>query len=165
MRSLPQDCILVILGFYAPGFEPVVRSCIADCGLQKRVFLAGETSLQGVAEWVGSADVGIALHKLTDYNTRNLGIASNKIFEYMSGGAAMLVFEQDEASQVIEGGGAGICVDANNESAIQKALFRIVESPERLRTMQINSRRLFEREYYFENHFGPVLKVIRSLCN
>ena len=113
----------------------------------------------------GSADVGIALHKLIDYSTHNLGVASNKIFEYMSGGAAMLVFGQDEASQVIEGGGAGICVDANNESAIRKALTRIVESPERLRTMQINSRRLFETEYYFENHFGPVLKVIRSLCN
>ena len=165
MRFLPEDCVLVIGGFYAAGFEPVVRSCIADCRLQKRVFLAGETSLEGVAEWVGSADVGIALHKLIDYSTRNLGVASNKIFEYISGGAAILASAQEEASQVIEGGGAGICVDANNESAIQEALTRIVESPQRLRTMQINSRRLFEREYYFEKHFGVVLKVVRSLCN
>ena len=109
-------------------------------------------------------DVGLALMPLTsdDVNLRTMAGASNKPFDYLARGLALLVSDLAEWKALFVDPGYGLACNPEDPESIGQALRWFVEHPTEVRRMGERGRVKVEREWNYETQFAPVLRRLTA---
>ena len=89
------------------------------------------------------ADVGFFLHK-PDSPNPSMSMP-NKVFEYMAAGIGMIISPVEGVKKLVEGSNAGISVPGVTPEELSRVIRRLIESPELVSELKMNSRAAFEK--------------------
>jgi glycosyltransferase involved in cell wall biosynthesis len=108
------------------------------------------------------AHVGLALMPLAtdDVNMRNMTGASNKPFDYMAAGLALLVSNLSDWKTMFVDPGFGLACDPTDADSVSMALAWFVDHPEARRAMAARGRNKIEADWNYDTQFRTVLESL-----
>jgi glycosyltransferase involved in cell wall biosynthesis len=111
-------------------------------------------------------DIGLALMPMDSKNL-NLSFltgASNKPFDYMASGLALLVSKSPDWQQLYVEPGYGLSCDPNDPESIAKVLNWYLEHPVEMRSMGELGRQRILAEWNYETQFAGVQNLLGQAC-
>lgn len=132
-------------------------------GLQERVRYLGVLDRPELFLALATADLGVSFMpvKTTDINLRHMVGASNKAFDYLAGGAALLMSNLPDWIEMYGNGIYGVACDPEEPAAIARTLEDLLDNPGRLAEMGERGRRRILEDWNYETQFEPVHVVLR----
>ena len=154
---------LRVIGYESPG-SPGYAIRLVERGGQPggtKVVYSGQVSRDRLLAEAARASVGLALlpKSAGDVNLTHIIGASNKVFDYMAAGLALLVPNLPDWMEFVESGFGRACDPADARS-ISAQLDWFAEHPQECRAMGETGRRKIEQEWNYERAFQPVLSVL-----
>jgi glycosyltransferase involved in cell wall biosynthesis len=169
LADLPSSVRLRIAGYETVGHPRYARELEEFAGslrLGSRFeYLGSLSSRQALLPEPRKAHVGLALMpiKAMDLNLQAMTGASNKPFEYMACGLALLVSDLPDWSEMfVEPGYARSCNPEDPES-IASALRWFIENPVKTRNMGERGRKQVLDEWNYETQFEAVSRALESV--
>jgi glycosyltransferase involved in cell wall biosynthesis len=109
-------------------------------------------------------DVGVALMPMrtSDLNERTMAGASNKGFDYLACGLALLVSNVPDYQQMYVTPEYGLACDPDSPASIAKALQWFLDHPRERKVMGERGRERIQTEWNYEKQFSPVLEILSS---
>jgi glycosyltransferase involved in cell wall biosynthesis len=159
---------LKIAGYEAPGARGYVRRLV-DLGRTDNsnslVDYVGQISRDHLLSSAAHAHVGLALMPLTseDINLRYMTGASNKVFDYMAAGLAVLVSELPDWHEIFVTQGFARACDPADSNSIATALGWFLDHTEERRRMAGRGRAKIETAWNFDQAFSPVMFELSKL--
>jgi glycosyltransferase involved in cell wall biosynthesis len=153
---MPQELALVIAGYGSPETIRGLELLAQKLGVGHRVFMVGH--VPDVLSLVNEADFGISL-VASDPGRRNrhhVGLASNKIFEYLAMGKPVIVSSNWETEAFMEKYRCGVCVRECTAPGIAKAVLKIMSRGAENRALVENARKVHIENTHFEKRFQLV---------
>jgi glycosyltransferase involved in cell wall biosynthesis len=159
--------------FEFAGYETVGHSAYAALLLKA----AEERDIRHRVKYLGSipqrsdllgacrrAHVGVALMPLRsdDLNQQTMAGASNKPFDFLACGLALLVSQLPDWKELFVDPGYGVACDPDDAASIAEALAWFVEHPEETRLMGESGRGRVLQDWNYETQFEPVLRKLES---
>ncbi len=115
----------------------------------------GILNREGMRQLFATASVGI----LAYLPLRNhLYSVPNKIFEYMSGGLAVIASDLPMQRQIITQSGGGVCADPTSPKALAEAMLFMLENPEKRDSMAMAGRQAVVERFCWENEWTRLLE-------
>lgn len=157
---LPQELRLCIVGYETIGhlgYSAKITRLADTLGVADRVRLLGTVpSRDELLSVTRCAHVGLALMPLAegDLNMRDMVGASNKPFEYLACGCALLVTDLPQWRERFVDTDLGRACDPEDPNSIAEALRWFVEHPAQMRRMGEQGRERVLREWNYERQFG-----------
>lgn len=157
---------LVVAGYVPPGAEGHVEAMRAEAerlGIGHRFTYAGPVPRRkDLLDLCATCDVGLALMPLRsgDVNLRAMTGASNKAFDYLACGLALVVSDLPDWRAMFVDAGFAVACDPRDEGSIERALREYAADPARLREMGERGRRRVAAEWNYEARFAPVLDLL-----
>jgi glycosyltransferase involved in cell wall biosynthesis len=163
-RSCGRAC-LRIAGYEAPGAAGYVRRLLelgGDSNSTAVVEYAGQVPRADLVAKAARAHVGLALvpHNGNDVNMRHMTGASNKPFDYMAAGLALLVSERPDWRDMFVAPGYARACDPANPTSIAAALSWFLDHPAERRAMGASGRAKIEAEWNYDSAFEPVMSAL-----
>jgi glycosyltransferase involved in cell wall biosynthesis len=165
LTMLPDDVKLRIVGYETVGHRGYVgelREAAFAFGIARRVDFVGAVPRHELLTGCRRCDVGIAFmpRLSSDINEQNMVGASNKPFDYMASGLALLVSELPEWRAVFADDGYGLACDSDDATSIAAAIRWFVVHRDEMRRMGERGRQRVLAEWNYETQFAPVLECI-----
>jgi hypothetical protein len=170
IAALPVEASLTVVGYETAGSAghlAAMRKRAIELGIETRLNLAGTlVGRHEVLEVCRRHDVGLALMPMDsgDINLRTMTGASNKPFDYLSGGLALLVSQLPDWEEMFVRPGYAIACDPSRQESLASALRWFTGHPMETRAMGEKGRQQVQREWNYEAQFGPVLEVLEHAC-
>jgi len=164
LARLPERIKLCVIGYETIGHRGYVgelREAVNRLGIRGRVRLPGTLAdRRELLAWCRKCDVGLAfMPKVSeDINMQAMVGASNKPFDYLSCGLALLVSDLPDWRAAYVETGYGLACDSNDPESIAGALRWFLDHPVEMRAMGERGRRKIAEEWNYENQFSPVLE-------
>jgi len=166
MAALPERVQLHFAGYAPTGSRSYPRDFLAEAGrlgLADRVRFLG--TLDRRTELLAAcreATVGLALVPIrsADPNMSAMAGASNKPFDYMACGLALVVSALPEWTAMYVDPGYAIACDPGDPRSIAAAIARLDEDAEATRRMGERGARRILEEWNYETQFSPVMARI-----
>lgn len=161
-----QGAELTVVGYgttNSPDHPQAVLRAAERFGVADRVRITGAMSHSEVLALTPDHDIGIVLLEQPpawDDNLNSLFGASNKIFEYLGTGLAVLTILTPDLLTNIVDTGYGVGCPTSDVEAIRQALTWILAHREEVAAMGRRGREAVEREWNYEVSFAPVLAVL-----
>jgi mannosyltransferase len=159
-RLLPRysDFTAVIVGAVAPeqaGFAAELKRRIEAAGLQSRIVMTGELSIEAVQYWY---------RRLTIYafTSRNEGFGLTLI-EAMSVGAALVASRAGAAELVVDDGVTGVLTPPGDVDALVAALEPLMRDPASCVAMGRRARARVLEKFSLDAEAGRIAEVYRVL--
>jgi glycosyltransferase involved in cell wall biosynthesis len=156
---------LRIVGYEAPGAAGYVQRLIKLGGggdSTRLVDYAGQIPRANLVTTATQAHVGLALITGSDVNIRHLTGASNKVFDYMAAGLALLVSDQPDWRQMFVGPGYARACDPADPASIAAALTWFLDHPAERQEMGASGRARIEAEWNYDSAFAPVMSFLSN---
>jgi glycosyltransferase involved in cell wall biosynthesis len=145
--------------------------------VQRLLELGGGNNPTGIVHYVGQvprradlvavaarAHVGLAFILAASYdrdlNMRHMTGASNKAFDYMAAGLALLVSDQPDWREMFVGPGYARACDPTDPASIATALAWFVDHPAERRAMGASGRAKIATEWNYDSAFEPIISVL-----
>ena len=169
MAMAPRGIKLSIVGYEPNGYVGYVERLEQEA---KRVgvgsqfhYLGPLPSRRDMLSVCRNSDVGIALMPMRngDLNESSMAGASNKPFDYLSCGLALLVSDLPEWKKMFVKPGYGLACNPEDPESIAKALRWFAEHPTETRMMGERGRQRILCEWNYQAQFAPVLEAIQRL--
>jgi glycosyltransferase involved in cell wall biosynthesis len=163
LAELPASVSLTIAGYETSGHVghlDALAKLAAELGVANRVTYVGTVrTRQELMRQCSHCDVGLSLMPLetSDVNERAMVGASNKAFDYMAGGLAVLVSARQDWQDVFVAGGFGLDCDPRSAESIAAALSAWLVQPNQRVEMGERGRRQIATAWNYETVFAPVL--------
>jgi glycosyltransferase involved in cell wall biosynthesis len=108
------------------------------------------------------AHVGLAFMPLhcSDLNMAHMAGASNKPFDYMAAGLALLVSDRPDWRNMFVGPGYARACDPTDPASIAAALAWFIDHPAERRAMGASGRAQIEAEWNYDAAFEPVMSAL-----
>jgi glycosyltransferase involved in cell wall biosynthesis len=166
VRRLHGRACLRIVGYEAPG---------AAGHVQRLLELAGGSNSSGVVDHAGQvpqradllataaqAHIGLALMPChgKDVNLDHMTGASNKPFEYMAAGLALLVSDRADWRDMFVAPSYARACDPTDPASIAAALAWFLDHPAERRAMGARGRDKIEAEWNYDVAFAPVISAL-----
>jgi glycosyltransferase involved in cell wall biosynthesis len=132
----------------------------AQLGIAGRVeFLGPVPQREELLALCRQCDVGLSLmpKQSLDNNEQTMTGASNKPFDYLACGLALLVSDLPDWRVLFVDGGYALAVDPADPHSIATAVRWLLEHPAESRAMGERGRQRILREWNYEEQFAPVL--------
>jgi glycosyltransferase involved in cell wall biosynthesis len=171
LSLVPDTVRLRIVGYETAGTRGYVAELIGRAkalGITDRVeFLGAVPQRSQLLELTRKSDIGFALMPMTsnDTNLRTMTGASNKPFDYMACGLALIVSDLPAWRQMFVAPGYAVCCDPNNAESIASAIRSLSDNPKRMRSMGESGRRKILSAWNYDEAFAPVLEKIVTRSN
>lgn len=129
-------------------------------GLSDVVLFYGRHPKSEMPSFYANADVCIV-------SLKDEGIVGNtipgKVQEYMSAGKAILAYMNGDIKGLIEDAKCGICVPAEDENGLIKAMESIIEKKDLLGNMGTNARLYYQMNYTLDKHVDRLEELLLKL--
>jgi glycosyltransferase involved in cell wall biosynthesis len=159
---------LHIAGYEAPGsdgyIETLQRHGTTENGQPLVRYLGLFPISNQLLAVAAQTHVGLALMPLSsnDVNMLHMVGASNKIFEYMAAGLAVLVSDlPDWRRAFVVSGFSGAC-DPSSVDSVADALSWLLDNPELRRAMGVRNRSKILADWNYDTAFAPVMEMFRE---
>jgi glycosyltransferase involved in cell wall biosynthesis len=159
---------LRIAGYEAPGARGYI-SRLETLGRtpsgKPLVENMGPIPLGNLLEQAANAHVGLALMSRTtdDVNMRNMVGASNKVFDYMAAGLALVVSDIFDWRRMFVAPGFARACDPTDVHSLIAALGWFIDHPEERRTMAERGRSKIAAEWNYDTAFAPVMAELSEV--
>ncbi len=166
MAQLPDTMTLCVVGYEtvgSRGYLHQLREAASRLGITSRVEYAGELSRgRELHERLDACQVGLCLVPLKspDINEQWMVGASNKPFEYMARGLALLVPDHPDWRRMYVEPGYGLACDPGDPNSIAETLRWCLEHPLEVHAMGEKGRQRVLEEWNYERQFSPVLRQL-----
>ena len=168
MRELPSQVKLRVVGYETVGSPTFLREFTATAsqlGVRDRVDIVGKWLPRSqMLENASNCHVGLALMptRSRDRNEQTMAGASNKPFEYLACGLALLVSDLPDWKSMYVEPGYGLSCVSEEPSSIAEALRWFFEHPDATRAMGERGRSRVASQWNYETQFGPVLRLLQK---
>lgn len=168
LAMLPERVQLRVIGYETIGHKGYVAQlqALADkLGVAGRVeFVGAVPTRTEMLEHCREGHVGLAFMSKTskDINEQFMTGASNKPFDYLACGLALLVSDLPEWRVFYVDAGCARAVDSDDASSIASALYHLLDHPNELRAMGESGRQRILAEWNYETQFAPVFQQLRG---
>ncbi len=160
IAPLTKVCFL-LWGWGAKSYLEEIKALAKSLGVEKRVLLMGELK-ENKWELIAGADLSYCVYRM-DLLRMKLGVtASNKLFESMACGVAVLA---PPTFSFVTEKGVGLTVPSLDVEGIRSAVKTLSENSALRKTLGANGRKCVETTYYYEKQFEPVLNAFKALFN
>jgi glycosyltransferase involved in cell wall biosynthesis len=158
---------LFIVGYTTTGAESYLQEFTAAAqrlGVGDAVRYWGPIHRYQLLEFAARCDVGLALMPLAggDWNMRAMAGASNKPFEYLACGLALLVTDLPEWRAMYVEPGFGRACQPQDSQSLELQLRWFCDHPAERRAMGARGRERVLAEWNYETQFAPVLSALES---
>lgn len=163
---LPDRVGLEFAGYATTGTPRYGEEFLAEAerlGLKGRVRYLGPIGTRAdLMRSCRKATVGLSLmpKQSADPNMRAMAGASNKPFDYMACGLALLVTDLPEWEAMFVHPGYGLSCDPGNPRSIAEAIARLDNEPGEAATMGERGARRIAEDWNYETQFTPVLAEV-----
>lgn len=99
----------------------------------------------------------------SDLNMRHMTGASNKAFDYMSAGLALLVSDLDEWRNMFVTAGYARACNPTDPGSIAQALEWFIEHTDERRAMGERSRAKISADWNYDTAFAPVIQTLLGM--
>ena len=168
---LPEEVKLRIIGYETVGHKSYTRHLqerANKIGITDRVEFVGAVPLRSdLLRWCQQSDVGLALmpKESRDLNQQAMVGASNKPFDYLTCGLALLVSDLPDWHDMYVNGGYGLASDPDDSHSIAASLGWFLNHPVEMREMGERGRQKIVAEWNYEAQFASVMKVYMTRNN
>lgn len=167
LTQLPSVVTLSVVGYETvghAGYLATLRKQAQVLGLLSRVEFVGPLQRAKVLSYCSQGDVGLAFipRATTDFNEQCMTGASNKAFEYLACGLALLVSDRPDWQTMFVEPGYGIACDPEDAESIAAALRWFLEHPAAMRAMGERGRQQIAAQWHYERQFAPVLEQLNE---
>jgi glycosyltransferase involved in cell wall biosynthesis len=163
LALLPRGVRLTVAGYQTVGSLGYIDGLRAEArrlGVEDRFSYLGEIPLRAdLLAHCRRADVGLAFMPLQDrgeINESNMTGASNKPFDYLANGLALLVADRPDWRGMFADSGLGLACHPDDPSSVAAALRWFLEHPVETRAMGERGRQRIAEKWNYEAQFRPV---------
>lgn len=161
LALLPEDHVLIFLGFNLGNYQETIRREIDRLRLQPRVYLLEALPREQLLEATASADVGIQL--LAGLNLNHRLTLPNKLFEYMMAGLPFISTDWPEVGRVVRETGAGVAIASITPEAIAAGIREVLIDPVKYTAMRQAGLAAARAEFNWERQAAKLLKLYADL--
>jgi glycosyltransferase involved in cell wall biosynthesis len=162
LTRLPTTVRLRIIGYETVGHRGYVRhlqEMTSQLGLDERVQFLGAIPTRGeLLAWCQRCEVGLAFmpKDSDDINEQAMTGASNKPFDYLACGLALLVADLPDWHKMYVESGYGLVCNPDDPESVAVALRWFLDHPDAMRKMGERGRKRIAAEWNYETQFAPV---------
>lgn len=165
LASMPDRIKLNIVGYETighTGYVDELKRIVQRLRLDNRVAFLGPMARKDMLDVARRCHVGLSLvpKQSSDVNFRSMIGASNKAFEYLACGLALIVPDRDEWKRMYVQPGYGLAVDPEDPKSISEALRWFFKNPTDRRAMGDRGRQKILNDWNYETQFAPVRERI-----
>lgn len=158
---------LAILGYETVGSKGYIKELIElahTLGVSSMVSFHPAISRPEMLRWGSQFDVGVALmpFRSLDKNYLSMVGASNKPYDYLLQGLAVIVNDEPDWKRAFFDEGVGVVVDPTCPRKIAEQLNQLILNPEHVRSMRNVGRRKILDKWHYEKAFQAVLDICNS---
>jgi glycosyltransferase involved in cell wall biosynthesis len=167
VRRMAGRARLRIAGYEAPGARGYVKHLVGsdkDASVDAAIKYLGMVPRTDLLAKAARAHVGLSLMPFNsdDLNINHMVGASNKPFDYMAAGLALLVSDLPDWTRMFVEPGFGVACNPADADSISAALGWFIDHPEERRTMAARARNKIEAEWNYDIQFRAVLESLES---
>jgi glycosyltransferase involved in cell wall biosynthesis len=167
LALLPAEVSLTMVGYETaghPGYVATLQETAREIGIGDRLVSLGPLSREGLMRTCAAYDVGLALLPLAtdDPNENTMVGASNKVFDYLAGGLAVLVADRPEWRRAVVDAGYGLGCDPGSPASIAAAFRWWLDHRAERSAMGERGRQKILDDWNYERAFQPVLDCIQG---
>ncbi len=168
LALLPETVKLRVIGYETPGhfgYVAELQRLATELGVAHRIHFVGPVPLRAdLLKWCRLSDVGLALmpKRSDDLNEQAMIGASNKPFDYLSSGLALLVADLPDWREIYVDQGYALACDPDNPQSIVAGLRDFLEHPAEMRAMGERGRRRILKDWNYEMQFAPVSEMLNG---
>jgi glycosyltransferase involved in cell wall biosynthesis len=168
VRRMTGRVRLRIAGYEAPSARGYVRQLVgSDTGVAADTlveYIGMVPSRADLLAEAARAHVGLSLlpFDLGDLNMSHMAGASNKPFDYMAAGLALLVSDLPDWTRIFVEPGFGLACNPSDADSLLAALGWFIDHPEARRAMAARARNKIKMEWNYDTQFGAVLESLES---
>ena len=166
LARLPPSVKLRVVGYETVG-HPTHLADLASraraLGIEDRLQLVGPVPTRAeLLDWCRKSDVGLAFmpKRSARPNEEHMTGASNKPFEYLASGLALLVTDRPDWRALFVDGGYGRACDPGSTASIAEALAWLHDHPDERRQMGERGRAQVQSVWNYEAQFQPVFEAL-----
>jgi glycosyltransferase involved in cell wall biosynthesis len=162
VASLGGCVRLQIAGYEAPLARGYISHMLDLASREKAapfVSYVGQIARQDLLARATAAHIGLAFMPpcSNDINMQHMTGASNKSFDYMAAGLALLVSDLPDWRHMFVTPGYALACDPTSTPSIASALRWFIDHPDALRQMAVDARAKIAAEWNYDSAFAPVL--------
>ncbi len=167
MARLPEPIRLLVVGYETAGHTGYLghlRRESERLGISDRLEIREAVPRYELMRMCRSCDIGLALtpSASADINFQGMIGASNKAFDYLAHGCALLVTDHPDWQQLYVEPRYGLACDPADPQSIAQALRWFQENREEARAMGEGGRQRVAREWNYETQFDPVWQCLKG---
>jgi glycosyltransferase involved in cell wall biosynthesis len=158
---------LRIAGYEAPGARGYVRHLIGNdqgASVDALIEYRGMVQRADLLAEAARAHIGLSLIPFNsdDVNINHMAGASNKPFDYMAAGLALLVSDLPDWTRMFVEAGFGLACNPADVDSVSTTLGWFVDHPEARTAMAARARGKIEAEWNYDIQFRAVLEFLES---
>jgi glycosyltransferase involved in cell wall biosynthesis len=166
LAKLPESVKLRVIGYETvgnSGYVDVIQAAARTLQISHRVNLLGLVpSRMELLHHCRQSDIGLTLMPMAtdDLNMLAMTGASNKPFDYLCCGLALLVSDLPAWRKIYVDPGYAVACNPDDPLSIEQALRSLLDDPVKMREMGERGRRRIESEWNYEMEFAKVYEVL-----
>jgi glycosyltransferase involved in cell wall biosynthesis len=159
------DAILDISGvalvFMGMGKDKgALISYIKEKGVGDRVFVKDAVAPEQLLRYTASADIGLQL--LDNSGINHYSTISNKLFEYIMAGLAVIASDFPEIRKIVAGDDLGLVVNSENVEEVTEAIRTLVSDKNKLASCKKHARNV-RHQYTWEQEQQQIQNILKDL--
>jgi glycosyltransferase involved in cell wall biosynthesis len=168
LAALPDRVKLRVIGYETVGCTGYVRQLrerAKQLGIGHRLEIVGAMPRFELMERCQQCDAGLAFMPLVtaDVNHQAMTGASNKPFDYLACGLALLVSGLPDWRALYVEPGYALACDPQDPNSIARSVRRLLDDPALARSMGESGRQRILKDWNYETRFQSVLRRLQSL--
>ncbi len=163
LRVLPGDVRLRLVGYETSGsrgYGNALRLQARNLGIEQRIEWKGPLNRNQLWTEMRDAAVGISVvpRNTSEPNLEALTGASNKTFDYLAAGLALLISDRTDWTDLF--GDYGFACDPENAESIAAAVMELYTDRAATRSLGESGRQRIRADWNYERQFEPVLDLL-----